>query len=109
MLARRFHTIDLSDEEWKILKPLVPEAKPGGDPRAHQTRELLKANFYVLRGGCFSPPLALTNRPPLLHKAWRIDGTWERIHRPSREATPPGGQKTCSQHGDHQLPNVQDY
>jgi putative transposase len=43
---RRSYSSDLSDEEWQILKPLVPEATPGGRPRAHQTRELLDAIFF---------------------------------------------------------------
>jgi putative transposase len=49
---RRSYSTDLSDEEWEILQPLVPEATPGGRPRIHQTRELLDAIFYVVRGGC---------------------------------------------------------
>jgi transposase len=52
MPARRAYATDLSDDEWRILEPLVPKAKPGGRPRAHETRELLNAIFYVLRGGC---------------------------------------------------------
>ena len=43
MPARRPYSTDLSDEEWEILQPLVPDAKPGGRPRAHETRELLNA------------------------------------------------------------------
>jgi putative transposase len=50
--ARKPYPTDLSDDEWRILEPLVPEAKPGGRPRAHETRELLNAIFYVLRRGC---------------------------------------------------------
>jgi transposase len=49
---RRSYSTDLSDEEWEILKPHVPEATPGGRPRAHRTREILDAIFYVVRGGC---------------------------------------------------------
>jgi transposase len=53
MLTRRPYSTDLSDDEWEILRPLVPEAMPGGRPRAHQTREILNAIiFYVVRGGC---------------------------------------------------------
>ncbi len=51
MKTRRSYSTDLSNEEWEILQPLVPEAMPGGRPRAHQTRELLDAIFYVVRGG----------------------------------------------------------
>jgi transposase len=52
MSSRRPYPTDLSDEEWWILEPLIPEAKPGGRPRAHKTRELLDAIFYTVRGGC---------------------------------------------------------
>jgi transposase len=30
---RRRYSTDLSDEEWEILQPLVPEAAPGGRDR----------------------------------------------------------------------------
>jgi transposase len=42
MVARRPYATDLSDDEWRILEPLIPKAKPGGRPRAHETRELLE-------------------------------------------------------------------
>jgi transposase len=48
--TRRSYLTDLSNKEWEILQPLVPEAMSEGRPRAHQTRELLDANFYVARG-----------------------------------------------------------
>lgn len=52
MPARRTYATDLSDKEWEILRPLVPNTKPGGRPGAHRARELLDAVFYVVRGGC---------------------------------------------------------
>ena len=90
MSARRPYPTDLSDDEWRILDPLVPDAKPGGRPRAHETRELLNAIFYVLRGGCawrllphdFSLPWQTAYH---YFRAWRMDGTWERIHTALRE------------------------
>lgn len=30
---------DLTDEEWALLKPLIPAAKPGGRPRHTDMRE----------------------------------------------------------------------
>jgi putative transposase len=84
MRARRPYPTDLSDDEWEILKPLIPEAKPGGRPRAHHPRELLNAIFYVLRGGCAWRLLPHDFLPwqTAYHyfRAWRMDGTWERIH-----------------------------
>jgi transposase len=90
MPTRRPYSTDLSDDEWEILRPLVPEAKPGGRPRAHRTREILNAVFYVLRGGCawrllphdFSLPWQTAYH---YFRAWRMDGTWERIHATLRE------------------------
>lgn len=45
LLERTAYRTDLSGEEWEVRKPLVPETEPGGRPRAHETRELLDANF----------------------------------------------------------------
>jgi putative transposase len=42
----------LSDNDWDVITPLVPAAKPGGRPEKYPTRELLDALFYILRGGC---------------------------------------------------------
>jgi putative transposase len=88
--VRRPYATDLSYDEWKMLEPLVPGVKPGGRPRAHETRELLNAVFYVLRVGCawrllphdFSLPWQTAYH---YFRAWRIDGTWERIHTALRE------------------------
>ena len=96
MSARRPYATDLSDDEWKILEPLVPGAKPGGRPRVHERRELLNAIFYVVRGGCAWRLLPHDFLPwqTAYHyfRAWRIDGTWEQnTHRPAREAAPPVG------------------
>src|SRR5215207_3579952 len=92
MPARRAYATDLSDDEWRILEPLVPKAKPGGRPRAHETRELLNASFfYVLRGGCawrLLPHDFFLPWQTAYHyyfRAWRIDGTWEQIHAALRE------------------------
>jgi transposase len=90
MSPRRSYSTHLSDDEWKILEPLVPNAKPGGRPRAHETRELLNAIFfYVLRGGCAWRLLPHDFLPwqTAYHyfRAWRMDGTWEQIHTVLRE------------------------
>jgi putative transposase len=89
MSSRRPYATDLSDEEWWILKPLIPEAKPGGRPRAHETRELVDAIFYAVRGGC-AWRLLPHEFPPwqtIYHyfRIWRLDGTWERINSVLRE------------------------
>jgi transposase len=77
--TRRSYSTDLSDDEWETLESLVPKAKPGGTPQAHQTRELLDAIFYAVRGGC-AWRLLPHEFPPWqtayhYFRAWRIDGT----------------------------------
>lgn len=42
---------ELSDQEWAILAPLLPPAKPGGRPRSVKLRAILNGSFPVLRSG----------------------------------------------------------
>ena len=46
----RYET-DLTDAEWALLEPLMPEPNPRGRPREWPLREIVNAIFYVLRGG----------------------------------------------------------
>ena len=50
--SRRAYTTDLSDTQWALIAPLIPEVKPGGRPRKATTRELVEAILYALRAGC---------------------------------------------------------
>ena len=49
---RLAYTTDLTDEEWQVLKPLLPPEKSGGRPRKYAMREVINGIQYVLRGGC---------------------------------------------------------
>lgn len=51
-MSRKTYTSDLTDEQWKLIAPLIPEAKPGGRPREVIMREILNGILYVLRSGC---------------------------------------------------------
>ena len=42
----------LSDEQYALLAPLIPPAKPGGRPRTTDMRRLLDGLFYLVRTGC---------------------------------------------------------
>jgi putative transposase len=44
-MNRKAYPTDLKDKEWEILKPLLPEAKPGGRRRSVDLREILNAIF----------------------------------------------------------------
>jgi putative transposase len=82
---------DLSDQEWEILAPLIPPAKPGGRPHEWPVHKSVNAVFYVVRTGCQwrllphdFPPWSTVHH---YFRLWRLDGTWERINATLRERT----------------------
>jgi len=88
MESRKYPT-DLSDHEWRCIRPHLPEPTGQGRPRLHGSRAILDAVFYVLKSGC---PWRLLPRefPPWKtvydwFRRWRIDGTWERLNAELRE------------------------
>jgi putative transposase len=55
MSATNCYATDLRDEQWAILKPLLPKQKwyPGGPGRPpRDVREILNAIFYGNKTGC---------------------------------------------------------
>ena len=86
---RKRYPTDLSDAEWKCIKPHLPVPKGYGRPRTHTLREILNAVFYVLKSGCQWRLLPHDfPRWPTVYwyfRKWRIDGTWEHINRAIRE------------------------
>ena len=85
MAARRLtYTTDLTDEEWQLLKPLLPPEKTGGRPRKYPMREVINGIQYVLRAGCawrlMPHDLPQWQTAYQTWRAWRQDGTWLRIH-----------------------------
>src|SRR5918993_2033721 len=96
----RYET-DLTDAEWVVIKPLMPEPRQRGRPRAWPLREIVNAIFSVLRGG-FAwrffprdlPPRTTVSRWFAL---WRDKGLFETMNhllvmadreRVGREASP---------------------
>jgi putative transposase len=80
---RRRYATDLSDREWALLAPLIPQPKPGGRPAVHERRELVDAMLYWLRAGC-AWRLLPHDFPPwqtVYHywRVWRREGRWEQI------------------------------
>jgi transposase len=52
LMTQTKYLTDLSDDEWVIVEPLLPEVNKGGRPRIHPRREILNAIFYTVRSGC---------------------------------------------------------
>jgi putative transposase len=83
-MTRKAYPTDLKDTEWEILKPLLPDAKPGGRPRSVDLRDILNAIFYRERTGCAWDMLP-HDLPPAktvydYFNTWSQDGTWERMN-----------------------------
>jgi putative transposase len=82
--TRKMYESDLTEEQWKIVEPLLPAPKGGGRPRTTNVREVLNAVFYLLRTGC-AWRLLPHDFPPAGtvyddFRAWSRDGTLQRIH-----------------------------
>lgn len=74
---------DISDEQWELIKDLLPAAKTGGRPRSIDLRLVIDTIFYVSRTGCqwrFIPnDLANKSTAYYYFRKWNEDGTWQKI------------------------------
>jgi len=43
---------NLTSDQWELLEPLIPAAKPGGRPREVEIWNILNAILYLLSEGC---------------------------------------------------------
>lgn len=83
-MDRTRYPTDLTDEQWKLLEPLIPPAKPGGRPRTLDMRDVINGILYVVRSGC-SWRMLPHDFPPWstvydYFRKFRGDGTWQRIY-----------------------------
>jgi putative transposase len=82
-MERKPYPSDLTDEQWAVLGPLIPPARPGGRPRKTDIRQVVNALLYVNREGCrwralphdFPPWRTVYN----YFQCWTRDGTWEAL------------------------------
>jgi len=107
---------DLTDEEWKVIMPLLPPAKRLGRPRMADLREVLNSILCMARTGCqwrmlpkeFSPRSTIQR----YFYGWRSDGTLPTVNHhllmaareaAGREASPSAGvidsQSVCAKQG----------
>jgi putative transposase len=73
----------LGDEQYALLAPMIPPAKPGGRPRTTDMRRMLDGLFHLVRTGCqwrhLPPPPAF---PP-----------WRTVY--GATCAPPSRTRTC--------------
>src|SRR5512142_1025864 len=79
---RKPYPSDLTDEQWEIIKPLIP-VNSVGRPREVEMREVLNTIFSQNRSGCqwdMLPHDLLAKSTVYDYFAqWRDDGTWQQI------------------------------
>jgi putative transposase len=83
MNAKRYPS-DLTDEQWKLLEPLIPAVQSGGRPATYARREIVNGILYVLRSGG-SWRMMPKDLPPwdLVYgyfNRWRKAGVWQAVH-----------------------------
>lgn len=98
---RKRYPTDLTDKQWAILEPLIPDAKPGGRPRKADKRRIVEAILYQLRAGS-AWRLLPHDFPPwqtvyYYLRRWQAEGVWATVNhtllmadreRAGREASP---------------------
>ncbi len=92
---------DLTDDEWRLIQPLIPPGKRGGGKRTVVMREVVNGLMYILSTGCQWAALP-KDLPPKstvydYFDLWSWDRTLDAIHealyvacreQASREASP---------------------
>ena len=75
---------DLTDDEWAEIAPMLPPARPGGNKRSVNLREVVNGLMYILSTGCQwrAIPKDLAPRSTVYDyfDRWQWDGTLPSIH-----------------------------
>lgn len=84
MAETKRYPSDLTEAQWALIEPLVPEPGSGGRPAVHPRRRIVDAILYVNRTGCAWRQLP-HDFPPWAtvfwyFKQWRQAGVVDRLH-----------------------------
>ena len=86
---RAKYPTDLTDQQWQILRKLLPQPSLRGAPRTVCRRAVIDAILYVLRSGCAWRllPHDFPNWKTVygVFRNWRNNGTWQKIHHSLRD------------------------
>ena len=79
------HRHDLTDAQWEVLAPFLPEAPVGGRPRRYCLRGLVDGVRYRARTGCPWRDVPDRYGPwwriHALFCSWQVCGVWEHLER----------------------------
>jgi putative transposase len=80
---RKPYLTDLTNDQWDILRPLIPPAKPGGRPREVDMREVINTILYLNRTCCQWDMLPHDLLPKSTvyeyFSQWRREGAWQQM------------------------------
>src|SRR5215470_3040248 len=73
----------LSDEQWAVLEPFIPQPSTQGRPAEIERREIVNAILYLLRSGCpwrhVPHDLPAWSTVYSYFRRWRLEGVWDRV------------------------------
>lgn len=79
----KVYATDLTDEQWVLIEPMLPPAKPGGHPRVVNLRLVINTILYLNKTGCqwalLPKDLAKRSTAFDYFSGWKKDGTWQTI------------------------------
>lgn len=78
-----FYESDLTDEQWALLDPMLPQRKKRGRPPTDR-RQVMNAILYIVKGG-IQWRLLPANFPPWktvyhIFRKWSLNHTWDAIN-----------------------------
>lgn len=83
-MIRKSYSTDLTDKEWLLLQPFMPEEKVLGRKRTIDLREILNAIYYLIRAGCqwrmLPHDLPAWQTVYYYFSHWRKNGLWVKLN-----------------------------
>ena len=91
---------DLTDDEWRLVEPLIPPGKTGGGKRTVIMREVVNGLMYILSTGCQwrAIPKDLPPKSSVYDyfDLWTYDGTLDCVHHALYQQCREQGQREAS-------------
>jgi putative transposase len=82
MSERKAYPSDLTEAEWEILEPFIPEVSEDATVPTIERREIVNGILYVLRSGCpwrlMPHDLPAWGTVYYYFRTWRIAGIWDK-------------------------------